>query len=708
MSRGRSDLEARVLDALQNSTRGPLKAKEVARAAGAASGDLRSLKRMLTGLERTGKIVRVKGHRYALASSIDVESGVISLTRAGDGFVRPATGGGDVFVPSGWLATAMQGDRVAVRVERHPRGRSREGRVIRVLERARETLVGTFHRGKRLNHVSPLDARLTTDVLIAAGDEAEAEEGDVVVVRLISYGEGRVGPAGSVERVLGALSDPGVDVEAVAYGFGLSLEFPSAVLDAATEAAAEGMQDQGAGRVDLRDLLCFTIDPADAKDHDDALSFAEVSDGKVEVGIHIADVAHFVRDGGPVDAEAFARGTSVYLVDRTVPMLPHALSSEVCSLHPNEDRLAVSLFVTLDGQGRIHARRYQRTLIRCRYGLSYEDAQSVLDGSSSIGPEIDKALTGLDDHARAIRAIRSERGALDLDLPEAKVVLDEEGLPVDIQARARAESHRLIEDFMILANEVVANDMEAKDLPALYRVHEPPTPERVQDLGELLARFGLSVPKRKSIRPADLQSLLEAVAGRDEEALVSMAVLRSMKKARYDPENLGHFGLASIGYLHFTSPIRRYPDLVVHRAVVDGLIAGGTTAARDPELLSSLAEQCSSREQAAEEAERASVEMKKVEFMERHLGESFSGRISGVTAFGFFVTLEEYFVEGLVHVSSLRDDYYRFEERGYALVGERGGRTYRLGDRLEVQVARVDKEARHIDFLAIRELSGRN
>jgi ribonuclease R len=302
-----------------------------------------------------------------------------------------------------------------------------------------------------------------------------------------------------------------------------------------------------------------------------------------------------------------------------------------------------------------------------------------------------------------VRARRAERGSLDLDLPEAKVVLDDQGVPTDIKMRERKESHRLVEDFMILANEVVANDMEARSAPALYRVHEPPGREKVEELGEVVERFGLSVPKKKKLRPRDAQRLLEAVRGKPEEMLVSMAVLRSLTKARYDPENLGHFGLASTAYLHFTSPIRRYPDLVVHRALAATFL-DGASADMDPDQLEAAAERCSARERAAEEAERASVAMKKVEFMERHLGDRFAGRISGVTAFGFFVTLEEYFVDGLVHVSGLSDDYYQFDERAYALVGERKGRRYRLGDRLEVQVSKVDKEARHIDFVPIRSL----
>ena len=704
MTRDRRDLEGRVLSELAASHRGPLKTKELARALEIPASDYRRLRRLLTGLERSGKIYRVKGHRYAVASKIDLVTGTLSVTRAGDGFVRPDGRGDDLFVPAQRLATAMDGDRVAARVERSPRGRSREGTIIRILDRARDTVVGTFHRGSRFSYVAPLDVRITKDVLIAPEEDSGATEGEVVVVKILSYGEGRLSPSGSVEHVLGALTDPGVDVLAVAYGFGLSLEFTPEVGRAADEAARAGVSDPGPDRVDRTDLFCFTIDPADAKDHDDALSIVSLDERHVEVGVHIADVSHFVAAGSPVDVEALARGTSVYLVDRTIPMLPAALSTDVCSLKVDEPRFAVSLFLRLDREGRVHDRRYERTRIRCRHALSYEDAQAVLGGGGSISPEVDDALRRLDDHARGVREQRMGRGALDLDLPEAKVILDEEGLPVDIQRRERLASHRLVEDFMILANEVVANDVEARSLGALYRVHEPPAPEKVERLSETLSHFGLKVPKRKSMKPSDVQALLRAAKGRQEEALASTLILRSLKKARYHTENLGHFGLASGGYLHFTSPIRRYPDLVVHRVVTSALVHGDGEPYPDADVLVSVGERSSARERAAEEAERASVALKKVEFMERHVGESFSGRVSGVAAFGFFVTLEAYFVEGLVHVSGLQDDFYHFHENEHSLVGGRGGRRFRLGDRVEVQVVRVDTEARHIDFLVLRKL----
>ncbi|MGD8871917.1 MAG: ribonuclease R, partial [Gemmatimonadota bacterium] len=682
-----------------------LKTKELARALDVPKHQYRSFRRLLQGMEKAGAIRRIKGHRYVLSRGTDQLTGTLSVTRRGDGFVRPDGSGQDVFVPGGRLAGALEGDRVVAVIDRRPAGRNPEGRIVEVLERARETVVGTFHRLKRVSFVIPMGEKLEREVLIPNAELSSASDGDVVVVRLRTFGDGRARATGVIERVLGPLSDPGVDVLAVAYAYGLSLEFPDEVLSAARRAAEERAEDPGPGRVDRTELLCFTIDPADAKDHDDALSVTPSADGRLEVGVHIADVSHFVRSSDPVDREALSRGTSVYLVDRAIPMLPAVLSSDVCSLMVDQPRFAVSVFITLDRDGTVHGRRYERTTIRCRHALSYEEAQAVLDGEDSISSEMDEALRLLDDHARGVRGRREARGALDLDIPESKVVLDDQGLPVDIQKRARKESHRLIEDYMILANEVVATELEERDVDALYRIHEPPSGEKLEDLAQALEPLGISVPVRSRPKPKDFQALLAAPRTPEAHTLVSTLVLRALTKARYDTENLGHFGLASDAYTHFTSPIRRYPDLVVHRVLAGELLGGTPLTDAEREALDAVAEQASQREQAAAEAERATVELKKVEFMERHLGETFEGRVTGVAPFGFFVTLDRYFVEGLVHVRTLEDDYYDFSIGGYALVGSRTGRSFRLGERLEVQVVKVDKEARHIDFLALRKLA---
>ena len=693
------DLGARVIKALAANAQGPPKARELFRSLRIPPRQYRAFRSLLSRLEKQGRIERVKGHRYQLRRAKKSELvGLLTITRRGDGFVRLDQKGGDVFIPVNRLGTGMEGDRVRVEVNERPRGRSRAGTVLEVLSRAQEIVVGRIHRVKRQVYVVPLSRGLLGDVLVHLAPDLEVDEGDVAIARLLSYGDARLPPTGRVERVLGRLSDPGVDVLAIACEANLPVEFPPHVLSAAEQAVSARVSDPGVGRVDRSSLLCFTIDPSDAKDHDDALSIVELESGFVEVGVHIADVAHFVRPEDTVDSEACARGTSVYLVDRVIPMLPPVLSTEICSLNPEVQRFAISLFLELDQHGSIKNRRYERTVIQCRHALSYAEAQAVLDGTASISQDVDRALCLLDHHGRSLRLERRARGGLDLDLPEAKVILDEGGFPVEIQRRERYESHRLVEDFMIFANEVVANDLDALGAGALFRVHEPPTAESVEELTEALSALGLHALKGKSLDPSNVQALIDSAKGIEQKALVSSLVLRTLKKARYDAENIGHFGLGSGAYVHFTSPIRRYPDLVVQRAVAAAFLGDEDFGYLDTEDLQAVAELASAREQRAVDAERATVALKKVEFMEARLGETFPARITGVTSFGVFVTLDEYFVEGLIHVRSMKDDFYQVSQGEWSLVGERTGNRHTLGDCLEVQVVRVDKEARHIDF----------
>jgi ribonuclease R len=589
---------------------------------------------------------------------------------------------------------------VVARVERRGRDGRREGRIIKVLERARETVVGIYHPARNFGFVSPEDRKLRRDFFIPAGQEGGATAGSVVVVRIRDWGNDHLGPSGEIERVLGAAGSPGVDVLSVIYGHGLPLEFPAGVEAEAEAIRARGIQPEDlAGRTDLREQLVFTIDPADARDHDDALSIRPLADGLWEVGVHIADIGFYVREGSALDQEALRRGTSTYLVDRVIPMLPEALSADLGSLKPDEDRLALTLLLTLDESATVREHQLLRTVIRSRHRLSYEDAQGVIDGEGSVTPEVDEAIRALLALSRALRAARVERGSLDFDLPEARVVLNTRGEPTDIQRVLRLESHRLIEDFMLLANETIARRAVRSRIPLLFRVHESPDADRLEQLREFAATFGHRLGRRGTPTPKDLQRLLNRVHGRPEENLLSTVVLRSMKQARYSHENLGHFGLAARTYTHFTSPIRRYPDLVVHRLSARALIdRERLPASLREEVLPDVARLASERERVAVEAERDSVDLKKVEFMERHLGAHFTGTISGVTAFGLFVLLDDFFVEGLVHVSWLEDDYYLFVEEQFALVGERTKQRYRLGDRLSVQVAAVNREDRKIDF----------
>ncbi len=693
--------EDSVLEYLRRSQRGPMKAKEIAKGLSVAPRDFRDFRDLLRGMLERGRLYRVKGQRYAAPEKVNLVAGRLAVTQKGDGFVAPDRGGQDIFVPGLSLESAMDGDQVVVRVEGRPRGRSPVGRVIKVLDRAHETVVGTFRRSRSFGVVHPRNRRISGEILVAQGDEGKAEEGDVVVARITTFGSGKMASMGRIETVLGKSGEAGVDVLSVIHDHGLPSAFPDHVVSAAREAVAHRRKKPGDHRIDRRDLLVFTIDPADAKDHDDALSVRALGDASWEVGIHIADVSHFVRPGDAVDLEAFKRGTSVYLVDRVIPMLPHELSTDACSLLPDADRFAVSVFAVVDSAGRIRDARFERTEIRSRHKLSYEEAQAVLDNEASFDPETDEALRTLAALGRTLREKRKERGSLDFDLPEGRVVLGKGGKPVSILQVERLESHRLVEAFMLLANEIVAREAALKGLAILFRVHEPPPLDKMRELRTFLGRLGHSVPKGK-ISPKDLQAVLTRVEGRPEGKLISMVILRSMSRARYSVRNLGHYGLASDGYSHFTSPIRRYPDLWLHRVLTHTLVEGRTVPEewKGPSL-EEKAERCSVRERVAQAAERESVDLKKIEYMERHLGDDFFGTVSGVTSFGIFVLLDDVFVEGLVHVNSMTDDYYIFRQDRYLLVGERSHRTFRLGDRLEIRVARVDKEELFIDFVLV-------
>jgi len=689
----------KIRQALKRSGKGPLKAKELAQRLQIPTDDYRAFKDQLRDMETAGEVYRVKGQRYALPGKINLTVGQLSITRKQDGFVVPEGRGRDVFVPAAFLDSAMDGDQVVVRIEAKRRGKNPEGRVIKVLKRAHPTVVGTFRKARRFAYVVPLDDRLFRDVLVPSGEQGDASVGDIVVARISTFGDRRLNPTGAVERVLGPLTEPGVDVLAILFGYGLELEFPPEVEAAAQEVVRNKEQDGWVGREDRTDLHVFTIDPFDAKDHDDALSIESTGDGTWEVGIHIADVSHYVEPGGPIDLEAFRRGTSVYLVDRVVPMLPHVLSSDICSLRPEVDRAAVSLFVSMGPKGQARGHRFERTRIRSRHRLDYQEVQAVLKEGGTVDPRTDQDLKLLAKLARAMRERRKQRGSMDFDLPEARVILGDDGAPVDIQKVVQLESHRLIEDFMLLANETVAAEAENRKLPVPFRVHEPPAPDRLKELRRFLGTLGHVLPKGR-VTGKDLQKVLASVEGRPEASLISTVILRSMARARYQPENLGHFGLGAPTYSHFTSPIRRYPDLLTHRVIIRALIEGKPVPDQwGGETLARACDQSTLREQLATEAERDSVALKKAEFMERHLGDEFTGTVSGVTSFGVFVLLDDVFVEGLIHVNSLTDDYYSLREHEYALIGERTGRRFRLGDSLRVQVSRVDRLERKIDFI---------
>ena len=599
-------------------------------------------------------------------------------------------------MPGRLLATAVDGDRVLVRIERRPPGRNPAGRVVRVLERAWTRVAGVYHAKRGYGFVVAQEPDLGTDLFVPGGQEGDAADGDMVIAHIDSWGENEPSPVASIERILGRPGDPGVDVLAILIGHQLPLDFPAAVSAEADKIARRGIRPEDIDRrEDFRDRLVFTIDPADARDHDDAVSVRPLGDGTCEIAVHIADVSWYVKPGSLIDREAWERATSVYLVDRVVPMLPESLSGGLCSLRPDEDRLTVSAVFTFSPESELRDVRFARTVIRSGARLSYEDAQEVLEGTGT-GP-LPEALGVLSRVCGALRRERQARGGIDFAIPETAVELDSDGRPSAIHPRKRLESHRIIEDLMILTNESVARLGLERKLPVLYRVHEPPSEDRLEGLRRVAGVFGEPLP-RKGITPLDIAGLIRGMEGKPQEYLVSTVALRSMKQARYAVGNAGHFGLGSDAYLHFTSPIRRYADLVVHRGLVRWLNRKGDSGTSGAGNLEATARHASERERRAEEAERDSVELKKIEYMSRHLGDEFEGTISGVTGFGLFVLMDEVLVEGLIRISSLVDDYYHYDEATWSVTGRRSQRRLQLGDRVSVQLARVDPEARQIDL----------
>ncbi len=691
-----------ILQYVREETDRPLKPRELAQALGVRRTDYPGFRSLLQRLVAEGKLYRQREGRLAAPRDLNLRIGRLEVTGGGHGFVVPDDGPPDVFVRDRDLGGGVEGDRVVARIEQRPPDRNPRGRIIQILERAHSRVVGVFHERPGYSWVEAHEPRLRVEFFVPPPETGDASDGDLVLLEVVDWGDEDPRPVGRVARVLGAPGDPGVEVLAIQLGYELPEAFPTEVEEAAADIAQRGLSPRDLeDREDFRPELVYTIDPEDARDHDDAVSIQNLADGSAWVGIHIADVSHYVRDGGPIDLEAWERATSVYLVDRVIPMLPHSLSSDLCSLVPDQDRLALSVLLRLHDDGRIAEARFAKTVIRSRHRLSYDDAQAILDGERDAPEPLATSLRELLRISQTFRRQRIERGSLDFDLPEARVVLDAAGEPEDVQRVLRLPAHQLIEDLMIAANEAIAAWAIREGVPVLYRIHEAPDPEKLENLRTLAAEFHLSLPKG-GVRPVDLQRLLDSVRGEPHEPLVAMATLRSLAQARYAPGNEGHFGLASSAYSHFTSPIRRYPDLVVHRQLTRWLADPASARSLDPEWLDASARQASAQERRAAEAERDSVELKKIQFMERHVGDHFEATISGVASFGVFVLLDRYQVDGLVHVSALGDDYYRLDERTHALVGRRRKQTFRLGDPVEVQVVRVDREERKIDFQLVR------
>lgn len=658
--------------------------------------------KMLGQLEKEGDIVRTRRDKYGLPEMMNIFRGIIRVSQRGYGILRPdAADSNEVFVYGKNLNGAMHGDRVMVRIQQRALSDQRpEGEVIRVIERANHEVVGTFEKGRTANQVIPDDSRLVNPIYVKPSKKIKVKNGDKVLVNITTWPTRDRMAEGEITEVFGRRGDAGLDVKIIIKKHGLRENFPGGVIDEAKKMTVPVSAEEIGGRRDLRSVRMVTIDGEDAKDLDDAVSISRTPEG-YELGVHIADVSHYVREGSKLDKEAFERGTSVYLIDTVLPMLPRELSNDICSLNAGQDRLAMSCIMQIKPDGKVAGYDICKSVINVDRRMTYTAVNRIL----ADDPEEKEKYKDLVEDFRLmkeladiLRANRTIRGALDFDFPETKVKVDETGFPIEIKRRESGPGERLIEDFMIQANETVAEHMYWQEIPILYRVHEKPDSEAMVKLNHVLGVFGHKIHSQK-VTPHVFQKVLHDIKGAPEEQTISLMVLRSMKHARYVHQALGHFGLASAYYCHFTSPIRRYPDLIVHRVLtlmLDKSINAKTRASLEAKMLK-YGEHSSLQEQKAEEAERDLIDLKKAEYMQQYVGEQFTARISSVQSFGFFVELENT-IEGLVHISTIADDYYEFNDRDYTLIGTHTGRKFAIGDEVNVQLVRVDIDDAQIDF----------
>lgn len=689
----------------------PLKFREMAGLLQVPKEDREEFRLILEELLRDGRIILDQQGRYKKISD-NILVGVFSGTQRGFGFVSVEGEEEDIFIPEIAVGGALHGDKVQIRLSEEQKGKRREGVVTAILERNTTEIVGTYQKSKNYGFVVPDNQKFNSDIFVPKEWSKGAMSGHKVLVKLTSYGDKRHSPEGKIIEILGHINDPGVDILSVVKAYELPEEFPENVMMQAERTPEEVDSRERAGRMDLRDWETVTIDGEDAKDLDDAITLTkeELGEGKARyhLGVHIADVTHYVTEGSALDVEALKRGTSVYLVDRVIPMLPHRLSNGICSLNQGTDRLALSCLMEIDEKGNVVSHRIAETVIRVDRRMSYTAVQQILDGDEETQKEYANLVPmffQMEELAAILRKKRRSRGSIDFDFPESKILLDDRGKPVEVKAYERTTATKIIEDFMLAANETVAEDYFWQELPFVYRSHENPDPERIQKLSIFINNFGYSIRMgQDEIHPKELQKLIDKVEGKPEEALISRITLRSMKQAKYTVESMGHFGLAARYYCHFTSPIRRYPDLQIHRIIKENL-HGDLTENRIrhyDSILTEVADRSSKRERLAEEAERDVIKMKKAEYMSRRIGEVYEGVVSGVSAWGLYVELPNT-IEGMVRISDIGDDFYRYEEESYQLVGDHTHKTYKLGQRVMVEVVGSDKLLKTIDFRLVSE-----
>ena len=696
-----------LLTLMKDPTYVPMKLKELAILLQVPKEQRNELKKVMDSLEAEGK-VRVSSKGKYVKNENQPLVGTFIAHQRGFGFVSIEGQEEDIFIGEDDINGAFHNDQVEIVITKSPAGKRKEGKVVRILSHGTTRLVGYFERNKNFGFVLPDNQKFIKDVFVPLERSKGAVTGHKVVVELTKYGGENKKPEGKVVEIIGHVNDPGTDIMSIVKGYDLPTEFPVKVLNQAERVAQDVSEADMAGRMDVRGWQMVTIDGEDAKDLDDAITISKEGD-LYKLGVHIADVTNYVQEKSALDREAYERGTSVYLVDRVIPMLPHALSNGICSLNEGVDRLALSCIMTVNDKGMVVDHKIAETVVRVDRRMTYTSVKKILEEQDEEEiakyEELVPMFRLMEELANILREKRRKRGSIDFDFPETKMVLDKDGTPIDIKPYDRNVATKIIEDFMLLANETVAEDYFWQEIPFVYRTHDVPDEDKIKKLATFINNFGHSMHiANKEIRPKEIQKLLAKIEGTSEEMLISRLALRSMKQARYSAENTGHFGLAAQYYCHFTSPIRRYPDLQIHRIIKDNLRGrmNRDKVNHYEAILDEVAKKSSERERLAEEAERETVKLKKVEYMEKHLGEEFEGVISSITKWGFYVELPNT-IEGLIHVTNMRDDHYNYIEERYEMVGEHTGKTYKLGQTVWVRVIGTDFLQRTIDFELVRK-----
>lgn len=686
----------------------PMTREELAKSFEIDKKDMKDFFEILDSMEKEGAIIKTRNDLYGLPEKMNLVVGVLEGNERGYGFVIPDDKEkADIYISAEDMNGALHGDKVIARIlKKGENGKREEGEILRVLSRANETIVGTFEHNKNFGFVLPDDSKISMDVFVSKADMNGAKNNQKVVVEITRWPEKRRNPEGKIVEILGYIDEKGTDILSVIKQFKLPEQFPNKVLDQADRLEDSVSNEEIKKRVDLRDMTIFTIDGADAKDFDDAVSIEKLDNGNFKLGVHIADVSHYVKENSIIDKEALKRGTSVYLLDRVIPMLPEKLSNGICSLNPNVPRLTLSVFMEIDKNGKVVNHEIVESVIESKERLVYDDISDLLEKDDEKLKEryahIYDDLKLMEELCHILNEKRERRGSLDFDFPETKIILDDRGIPIEIRAEERRIANRMIEEFMLVCNETVAEYMYWSQVPFIYRIHEDPDIEKINQFNKFIHNFGYNLKGSQEVHPKELQSLMNKMKGKKEESLINTLMLRSLKKARYSSEVAGHFGLAAKYYCHFTSPIRRYPDLQIHR-IIKSYIKGKLAPDKMDVLenrLAYVADISSTNERIAEEAERAVEDLKKAEYMKERVGNVYEGMVCSLTHFGMFVQLDNT-IEGLVHFSNMTDDYYFYDEEKYYIIGELSKKQYRIGDMVNIKVIGADVLKGTIDFMLV-------